>query len=366
MQAYEKKKGKLTHPAEPRFIPFTGTEDELQKYFLENKMTDGLPIVLPTEDRVLKMLKGTDLKPNKIVNKRFTLGIGSNGQLEGRNITVEKVAIVSVMAGANPEYFPVILALASYGPPFSSSAQSFTGMAVVHGPIAKKIGMNSEFGALGPYNHANATIGRAWQLMARNFAFADPGTTLLGTWGNNLQYNCLTFAENQHEQIPSGWSSFHVEKGFKKKDNVISIWSGRGFRQRVGHDIPSLTLKTLENVTFGGALVLLPSVSARIPSEDYGFRKKKDFRQFLYENSFAKIKEWRSTDLVQTFHIPGVEIGWSPQIVNKYMKLNNEDLVKRFYSPSQINIMIVGSGAIFFTQGGDFELKKMVAIDAWN
>ncbi|GEM_PF-5225830 len=66
----------------------------------------------------------------------------------------------------------------------------------------------------------------------------------LGTWGNNLQYNCLTFAENQHEQIPSGWSSFHVEKGFKKKDNVISIWSGRGFRQRVGHDIPSLTLKT--------------------------------------------------------------------------------------------------------------------------
>jgi|GEM_PF-3950271 len=58
------------------------------------------------------MLKGTDLKPNKIVNKRFTLGIGSNGQLEGRNITIEKVAIVSVMAGANPEYFPVILALA--------------------------------------------------------------------------------------------------------------------------------------------------------------------------------------------------------------------------------------------------------------
>src|SRR5690349_21778259 len=82
---------------------------------------------------------------------------------------LEKVAVNAVMAGAEPEYFPVILALAASGVSArGSTTSSAAAMAVVNGPIRHEIGMNCGIGALGPYNHANATIGRAYSLLSQN------------------------------------------------------------------------------------------------------------------------------------------------------------------------------------------------------
>jgi hypothetical protein len=76
--------------------------------------------------------------------------------------TVEKVAVNAVMSGAKPEYFPVILALAASSiSARSSTSSSASPMVVVNGPVRHQIGMNWGVGAMGPYNHANATIGRA-------------------------------------------------------------------------------------------------------------------------------------------------------------------------------------------------------------
>src|SRR4030042_5879403 len=150
-------------------------------------MTDGLPIVIPTEEKVKWMLTGTSHRPDEIVAAAFRMGMTANGQREGQNITVEKIATIAVMAGCKPGYLPILLALATKGPPYFSSAQSFTGAAIVHGPIAKETGMESGFGCMGPYNHANATIGRAWQLMGRCLCYAIPGVTIMGGWGNNFQ-----------------------------------------------------------------------------------------------------------------------------------------------------------------------------------
>ena len=73
------------------------------------------------------------------------------------------------MAGAKPEHFPVILALASTGvPSLFTSTTSYARMAVINGPIRNEIKMNSGIGALGPFNYANAVIGRAWTLMSIN------------------------------------------------------------------------------------------------------------------------------------------------------------------------------------------------------
>src|SRR5438093_7888082 len=75
--------------------------------------------------------------------------------------TVEKVAANAVMAGARPEYFPVILALAASGVSArGSSTSSMAAMAVVNGPIRHELGMNAGSGARGPYHHADATIRR--------------------------------------------------------------------------------------------------------------------------------------------------------------------------------------------------------------
>jgi hypothetical protein len=102
--------------------------------------------------------------------------------------TVEKVAVNAVMAGAKPEYFPVILALAaSQVSARGSTSSSASAMVVVNGPIRHEIGMNSGIGAMGPYNHANATIGRAYGLLSQNLQGGSvPGDTFMGSQGNAL------------------------------------------------------------------------------------------------------------------------------------------------------------------------------------
>jgi hypothetical protein len=369
----EKKTGKLTHPIESRVLRVTGTFDELQRYFLENRMTDGLPVVVPTEEKVKRMLTGTGHRPDEVVAGAFRMGITENGQREERDITVEKVAVIGVMAGCKPEYLPVLLALASKGPPYFSSAQSFTGAAIVHGPIAPEIGMESGYGCMGPYNHANATIGRAWQLMGRCLCYAIPGLTIMGDWGNNLQYNSLTFAENtDNPMIP--WEPFHVEKGFKPGDSVVSVWEGRGLRQRCGHNVPDFALKVLDNVEpENGALVILTPLSARMLEEDFGFTTRDKFRQYIYENSTMTVQEWLDSDMVQTFAIPHLELPppdeerrQAQEAIRERLKLPGDTVVKRFRSPSQINFIIAGEGMIYFVAGADFTLKSMVKIDPWR
>ena len=97
-------------------------------------------------------------------------------------------------------------------------------MVVVNGPIRHEIGMNCGIGAMGPYNHANATIGRAYGLLSQNLQGGSvPGETFMGSHGNNYTYNNLTFAENEER---SPWEPLHVQKGFKPSDSTVSIFYG--------------------------------------------------------------------------------------------------------------------------------------------
>src|SRR5438309_10950197 len=127
------------------------------------------------------------------------------------------------MAGARPEYLPVILALASSCVTArGSSSSAVAGMSFVNGPIRDEIGMNSGTGALGPYNHANATIGRAYGLLSQNLqGGAIPGLSYMGNQGNNYAYNSITFPENEER---SPWEPFHVQHGFRATDSTVSVF----------------------------------------------------------------------------------------------------------------------------------------------
>src|SRR5262244_3933277 len=84
--------------------------------------------------------------------------------------------------------------------------------------------MNAGTGAMGPYNHANATIGRAYGLLSQNLqGGSEPGVTFMGSQGNNYTYNNLTFAENEER---SPWEPLHVQKGFKPTESAVSIFYG--------------------------------------------------------------------------------------------------------------------------------------------
>ena len=195
------------------------TEVNLNRMFLEKGWTDGLPIVLPTQERVAEMLTGTDHDPQEKVGM---MSVTTHEQLN--EYTVEKVAAIAVMAGARPEHLPVILAIAStQHPSIPSSTGSYGSMVVVNGPVARIIGMNSGVGALGPFNYANSVIGRAWTLMSINFGDARAGDTFMATIGNGLSFTNQGCDENEEK---SPWEPFHVRKGFKPAESTVSIFRG--------------------------------------------------------------------------------------------------------------------------------------------
>lgn len=214
----EAKTGPYLPPRPPR-IAAKGTADYIQKHFYDSGWTDGLPIIIPTEEKVAQMLKGTSHKPDEIVTKTMW-----PGPLE---VTVEKVAIVGVMAGCKPEYMPVLLAAAEA---FASgnhaagvvSTNSFSFMQVVNGPIGKQIGMNAGIYALGPGNQANATIGRSLRLFIHCLGGGRVGENLMGAQGNVSAYT-FCFPENEEN---SPWEPFHVKQGFKREDSTITIFNG--------------------------------------------------------------------------------------------------------------------------------------------
>src|SRR4029453_11369151 len=200
----------------PRLVG-SDTEDNLNRLFMENRGADYLPIVLPTEERVAAMLAATRRKPDEVVGRMRPTHFREAGEY-----TVEKVA---VMAGARPEYFPVILALAATGVSArGSTTSSMAAMAVVNGPIRNEIKMNAGTGALAPYNHANATIGRAYGLLSQNLQGSSvPGITYMGSQGNNYAYNSITFPENEER---SPWETFRVQHGFRPTDSTVSVFGG--------------------------------------------------------------------------------------------------------------------------------------------
>jgi hypothetical protein len=203
----------------PRLVE-PDTEENLQQQFLDNHWTDGLPVVLPTEKRVAAMLAATSRKPDEVVGRMQPTEFRAAWEY-----TVEKVAVNAVMAGAKPEYFPVILALAaSQVTARGSTSSSSSAMVVVNGPIRHEINMNWGTGAMGPYNHANATIGRAYGLLSQNLqGGSEPGVTFMGSQGNSCTYNNVTFAENEER---SPWEPLHVQKGYKPTDSAVSIFYG--------------------------------------------------------------------------------------------------------------------------------------------
>lgn len=202
----------------PRLIR-PDTEANLHRHFLENGWTDGLPIILPTEERVAEMLTGTDHDPQEEVGMMTV-----TTHEEMNSYTVEKVAICAVMAGARPEHLPVILAIAeARNPNMPSSTGSYGSMVMVNGPIRELIGMNCGGAALGPFNYSNAVIGRTWTLMTINFGDARLGDTFMSTIGNGLSFTNQCCGENEERSV---FEPFHVRRGYQPEESAVSIFRG--------------------------------------------------------------------------------------------------------------------------------------------
>ena len=202
--------------------------EKFNQIYLGNHWGDGLPLVPPTEEAVKLMLTGTKRSPDEIVG---TLA-APDGLAATGIATVEKIAVNSVMAGARPEYLPVIIAAVEslvdkkFSPHVFTSEGSFTLLIIVSGPIAKKIKMNSGIGLLGHGWRANNTIGRAVRLCLINIGDLWPGEHDLALIGRPSPHTFYVMAESE-EMNP--WQPSHVNSGFKPEESCVTVATVMGY-----------------------------------------------------------------------------------------------------------------------------------------
>jgi hypothetical protein len=203
-----------------REIEIGEAEDPIEACY-ERGWSDGMPVVPPTRARVLRMLQGTTRKPDEVI-----------GMVPPDLVpcTVEKVAINAVLAGCKPEYMPVVLAaveaalIDEFGMHGLLCTTMFAGpVVIVNGPVARRIGINSGVNALGQGTRANATIGRALQLVIRNVGGGRPGEIDRSTLGTPGKYSfCFAEAED------SAWEPLSVQRGFLREASTVTLFAGEG------------------------------------------------------------------------------------------------------------------------------------------
>ena len=225
-----------------RKIELAESEDIMEACF-ERGWSDGLPLVPPTPLRVTRMLSSTDRSADEIVG---------SVPPDNRPCTIEKIAINAVMAGCKPDYLQVVIAAlrAALKDEFCMhgllcTTYFSTPVMIVNGPITKQIGMNSGVNALGQGNRANATIGRALQLIVRNVGGGIPGGIDRATLGNPGKYT-FCFCEDESD---AEWPSLSMDRGYTREDSVVNLFAGSGVQPFVDQQSrhPESLVKNLAN-----------------------------------------------------------------------------------------------------------------------
>ena len=211
--------------------------DDPFEFMAAQGLDDGLPVVPPTEERVLRMLSGTTRAASDVV---------AHVPPNLTPATVEKIAVNAVMAGCRPEYLPVVIAAAEAACTDTFNLHGVlattyfaTPVIVVNGPIRHEIGLNCGRNLFGQGFRANASIGRALQLLVRNVGGGKPGGVDMSMLGQPGKFTCCV-GENEEE---SDWAPLHVERGFPADTSTVTVFAGeapRAIRDQLSRTARSL------------------------------------------------------------------------------------------------------------------------------
>ncbi len=337
------------YPAER--LNFAGSVDDLNELAFEKGWSLGLPIVPPTPRRVEAMLQGTKRSPNEVL----WIVPPRNGAL-----TVELLGVHAAMAGCKPEYMPLLITIMEA---FGEEAYDWMGtatttgseapMVMVNGPILKELAIAYDSGCLAGGHHPNVTMGYAIDLIGAVVGGSVPAKridrSVLGSRANIVAY---FFGENEDA---NPWEPYHVEKGFKRTDNVVTVMSGDFVTLQEVHCKTGIeVLTTLSSYLGGGArcfgggafvgagssksyfLVLSPERAAILAKDGWG---KDAIRKYIVEHAKtqygATSPKWR-----------GVSKESGP--------VSPETLVPVFGKPEEIEIVVAGGAGTHsaYVRGG--------------
>lgn len=366
----EKFSGMPEQPAEPpRYLTFD-SEAEAQEYFKSQDWTDYLPVTLPTEARVQAMLSGTSHSPDEIVKT-------VNWPAGARDMTVEKVAICAVMAGAKPAHFPAILAVASQAP-MGNSTTSMANTIIFNGPLVEELGINCGSNAMGPYAEANAVIGRAFTIVSKTVGGLHgpnaPGElTTFSSLGSGLQYNNLCIGENE-EELPDGWDPLHVQLGFDEEESVVTVGTGWSYISSFGEtqtEFPPQEwiadyMRGLSG--FGGATIYMDPTVADILSRVYGFNSKEMLSEYFTQNVEKTIREFWENGGTCTFMAPTAKEGIEPYHTwyTEWQEGNGDKFINPYNNAQNIKIIVTGGMKNTTWFATDFRPSQGVNIDSWK
>jgi hypothetical protein len=283
---------------------YSAAYEKLNHTFLENRWTDGLPVAPPTREAVAWMLKGTNRSPDELI---------AQVPMKNGNATIEKIAINAVMAGAKPEYLPVIIAAIEALTDkdydlkhMQASTGSNTPVIIVNGPIAKELNINSGIGYLGHGWRANSTIGRAVRLCLINLGHVWPTVNDMGLTGRPAAYTNYTFAENEND---SPFKPYHVDLGFKPEQSAVTVSSTMWHvRQATGGAVtvqePMAALQSLAKII--QEMGYPTTARAWVIGKNYVVILDPGFARSLAKMGFTKesIKQW----LFEHARIPYAEV----------------------------------------------------------
>lgn len=318
--------------------------DDIAEFMFDQGFSDGLPLVPPTPERVLRMLAGTNRDAQDVVTV-----VPPNMA----PATVEKIAINAVMAGCRPEYLPVVIAAveAVCTDEFNIHGVTATTMGaapvmVVNGPIRHRIGMNMKLGALGTGSRANATIGRAVRLVIRNVGGARPGGVDRSTLSSPLKFT-MCFAEWEEG---SPWPPLHVERGFSADDSVVTVFAmtsgpvlivdqeSRGADQiagSLGLGLEGAILSKIHRMPMDALLVVCPEHVRTLTSE--GPYSKERLRERVQEVTSRPLKEMVANEVSGA----GIPRATADRMPPEQL----EALAPKFASAQNIHIVVAGSEA---------------------
>jgi len=239
-------------------------------------------------------------------------------------------------------------------------------MVVVNGPVRHTLGMNAGTGAMGPYNHANATIGRAYGLLSQNLQGGSiPGLSYMGSQGNNYAYANVTFAENEER---SPWEPFHVQHGFKATDSTVSVFTGcqstaftLGLRERYWHAHVRNMLRGMDpNLA---PTFLFDPITAQQCLDRGGFDTKEKFIAWVHDNARMPAGEYWDYQLVQNYLYPRATFGEEPWASK--LKAAPDELIPMF-RPESIHVVVVGGETNGYWRIMGCNYQKTVAVDDWR
>lgn len=196
--------------------------EAINRLYRERRWGDGLPIIPPTTERVERMLRATRRSRDEIVAS-IAPGYGA--------ATVERIAINAVLAGCEPEYFPVLMSATEAVAEQEFNLQGIQATTnpvavwlIINGRIARRLGVNATFNCIGQGVWANATIGRALRLVLQNIGGALPGEMDRATHGQPAKY---TFCCAENEEA-NPWEPLHVERGFMRSESTVTVVGAEG------------------------------------------------------------------------------------------------------------------------------------------